>query len=52
VKPKKRYYCCNGSEIISGTAYMFVAGSNGTGRDACVRLVGGLVISSHCTTFP
>jgi hypothetical protein len=30
----------------------FVASIRGTGRNACVRLVGGLVISSHCNTFP
>ena len=30
---------------------MFVAVSNGTDRDACACLVGGMVISSHCTTY-
>ena len=31
---------------------MFVAGSIGTDRGACARLVGGLAISTYCNTFP
>ena len=31
---------------------MFLASSNGTGRDACVRLVEGMIITSHCNSFP
>jgi hypothetical protein len=30
---------------------MFVAGISGTVRDACARLVLGLVISSNCNIF-
>ena len=47
MKSKKSCCCCNGSEILSRTCFVFVVGSNGTGRDACARLGRGLVISSH-----
>jgi hypothetical protein len=38
--------------MIGGNAFVFVASSNGTDKDACVRFAEGLAVSSHSKTFP